>query len=82
MPLLDGRMKLPSYYIVGECPVKAIATPDGGMDVLAYDWRTGEVVRNMSFVAKIGFGEGDVEVVSAEEFDRRVEELRAQRRSG
>ncbi len=40
-------MELPVFCLIGDRPVKGVATPEGGLDVLAYDWDTGEFVRDM-----------------------------------
>jgi hypothetical protein len=48
-------MDLPRYCIVGARPVKAIETEDGGMDILAYDWSTGEFARHMEFLTRAGW---------------------------
>jgi hypothetical protein len=73
-------MDLPRFCIVGARPVKAVPTPDGGMDVLAYDWQTGDFKRDMSYVERIALPDEEVDIVSEEDFNRRVEELRAERR--
>jgi hypothetical protein len=69
-------MNLPMYCIVGSRPVKLIATETGGTDVLAYDWETGEFQREMQYLTKVLMGEGEVDYVSEQEFDRLVTELR------
>lgn len=71
-------MNLPLYCIVGERPVKAIETEDGGMDVLAYDWDTGEFKRAMQYLSKITVGDGEIDYVSENEFEQYVEQLRQQ----
>lgn len=58
-------MELPRYFRVGDRPVKFVATPDGGMDVLALDWDTGQFVRAMQYLTRCM--EGDVEVDELEE---------------
>jgi len=73
-------MDLPRYCIVGARPVKAIATADGGTDILAYDWSTGEFVRHMEYLTRVCLPDDEVEVVSQEQFDARVAELRARRK--
>lgn len=71
-------MNLPLYCIVGDRPVKAIETEDGGMDVLAYDWDTGEFKRAMQYLSKITLGDGEIDYVSEQEFEQYVEQLRQQ----
>jgi len=71
-------MKLPIYAIVGDRPVKAVETKEGGMDVLAFDWKTGEFVREMDYLDTICMpGSKDVDFVSEDEFNNRVRELKA-----
>jgi hypothetical protein len=45
-------MNLPRFFIVGERPVRFVATPEGGMDVQAYDWSTRRFVRDMSYLSR------------------------------
>ena len=71
-------MKLPLYAIVGDRPVKGVSTPEGGMDVLAYDWQTGEFVRDMSYVTTLMHPtDEDAEFVDKKTFDARVKALKA-----
>ncbi|MBD2740011.1 hypothetical protein [Coleofasciculus sp. FACHB-1120] len=71
-------MDLPIYCIVGDRPVKAIETEDGGMDVLAYEWDTGEFKRAMQYLSKITLGDGEIDYLSEKEFEQYVEKLRQQ----
>jgi len=87
----DSRgIKLPTYAIVGERPVMAEATPDGGMRVLAYEWKTGALVSEGGYLMHLFFpsglqdpddahwdASGDIEYVSKKRFDQKVAELRA-----
>ncbi|MBI3181000.1 MAG: hypothetical protein HYZ28_02520 [Myxococcales bacterium] len=68
-------MRLPRYFIVGDRPVKAVLTADGGMDVLAFDWGSGEMVREMGYLTRIMTSDPEVDEVSREEFDEKVREL-------
>jgi hypothetical protein len=65
-------MELPRYFIVGERPVKFVSTPDGGMDVLALDWKTGEFVREMRYLSKCSEGGGEVDEVEEAAFLAKV----------
>ena len=58
----------------------AIETADGGMDILAYDWSTGEFARDMGYLTRISLPDEEVELVSREQFDAYVAELRARLR--
>lgn len=73
-------MKLPQYAICGLRPIKAIQTLEGGMDVLAYQWDTGEFKRDLSYLKIFAYLEDeDVEFVDYPEFERRVKELQKAR---
>ena len=65
-------MDLPRYFIVGERPVKFVATADGGMDVLSLDWQTGTFVREMRYLTKCSQGGGEVDEVEEPEFEAKV----------
>lgn len=68
---------LPKYYLVDERPVKMVETEDGGLGAYALNWKTGEFVLAMKYLAEIyKIERDDVERVSEEEFNRKVEELR------
>ena len=68
-------MDLPKYFIVGRRPVKLIKPEEGGMDVLAYNWKTGEFQREMGYLTTVLMGEGDVDQVSEQEFSQLLIEL-------
>ncbi|OLD52065.1 MAG: hypothetical protein AUI58_04555 [Chloroflexi bacterium 13_1_40CM_2_70_6] len=66
--------------------MKAERTADGGMQVLAYDWKTGEFVPDGSYLPHLFMPSmleddagGDIDYVSKGEFERRVNELRSKR---
>jgi hypothetical protein len=52
----------------------AFETEDGGMDVQAFNWDTGEFERDIGYLTTILVG--DSEHVSEEEFNAHVERLR------
>jgi hypothetical protein len=72
-------MKLPLYCIVGGRPVKALATPEGGMTVLAINWQTGEFEAANEYATRIFLQDVEVDTVIEEEFNRVVEKIRKQR---
>lgn len=75
-----ARPEWPRYAIVGRRPVKAVRTPDGGLDVLAYDWETGELVRNLGYLDRVmAPGDAEVDFVDEAAFEAAVAELRAER---
>ena len=74
-------MELPIYCIVGDRPVKGVATPEGGMDVLAFDWQTGRFVRDMSHLHTLVHPtDEDADFVDEDTFDARVADLRREGR--
>ena len=69
-------LDLPRFAIVGSRPVKAVETPNGGTDVLAYDWNSGGFVRDMEYLTRIFMPDGEVEIVSEAQFEQTLEALR------
>ena len=70
-------LNLPMYCIVGARPVRAVATPEGGMRVEALDWKTGELVPEPTWTARILMGHGEVDYVSEAEFEAALAAARA-----
>jgi len=81
-------LKLPRYAIVGKRPVKAVPTAEGGMEILAFDWESGDFKREGQYLTCLIVGEDEeegispmeVDFLSEEEFEARVEQLRRQLR--
>jgi hypothetical protein len=76
---------IPRYAIIGRRPVQMIETPEAGLQVLAFDWETGDFVEEKRYFDRI-LDDTDVEVyiVDEEKFKKRVALLRdkiASRRS-
>jgi hypothetical protein len=67
---------LPWYYAVNDRPVKMVATPDGGMDVLVLNMSTGEFERDMSYLSKVFAPFKDVDQFTEQQFEKYVAELR------
>lgn len=65
------------HFIVGIRPVRLVPRDDGGLGVEAIDWKTGEFIRATEYLSRVISGDGEVEEVSADEFDRAVAEIRA-----
>ena len=61
--------------IFGRRPVKFMPTPDGGMDILALDWESGEFKRDLSYLSKIFKHSPESEEVTEKEFDLYVKKL-------
>lgn len=74
-------MELPSYFVVGSVPVKAVPTEGGGMDVLAYDETTGEFRRAMQYLDAVFSHAGNIDVdrVSEAAFEKYVARLEERR---
>ncbi|MBM3497416.1 MAG: hypothetical protein FJX74_01990 [Armatimonadetes bacterium] len=71
----------PAYYAVNDRPVKFVPTPEGGLDVLALDLRTGEFERDLSYLSRCLGHVGDVDTFPDEAtFEAYVETLRARLR--
>jgi hypothetical protein len=74
----DHHFSTPHWYSISGRPVTAQPTPDGGMDVLAFDWTTGEMVRDLDYLTKVVLPGTDTDELTSEEFDALVADLRAQ----
>src|SRR4051812_37096005 len=67
----------PWFYAVNDRPVKLVETADGGLDALAFDWRTGGFVPDRSYFSAISeHGTKDVDQLTAQQFDAIVSALR------
>ncbi|MFB4308710.1 hypothetical protein [Actinomadura sp. GTD37] len=73
----------PQYYAYEGRPVIFVETPDGGLAVWVLSGRTGEFVRDRSYLEKIWFGTtADIETLTRDEFIQWVEEFRGRRLRG
>ena len=70
----------PRYFLFGRRPVKAFRTPDGGLDVEAYQWETGKFAREMLLGTQVVMGGDDVEQITEAQFKAAVEALRKDHR--
>lgn len=76
-PAPETHAPVAHYYAVNDRPVKLVPTPDGGLDVLALDMRTGEFERDMGFLSRCLIPGGDVDAFESEaSFLAYVEEVR------
>jgi hypothetical protein len=69
---MNENSDLPKYYAVNDRPVKMIATPEGGRDVLVMNMRTGEFERDMSYGYQVLEPGKDVDQFTEQEFDEYV----------
>ena len=80
---LRGPSPAPVFAIVGARPVRSAPRIDGSLDILAFDWPTGRLVRDMSQLdAVFAPGARDVELVDVTAFYDAVQALRRQRDLG
>jgi len=61
---------------VGARPVMLVQTDDGGMTCMAFNWDTGEIERDMTMLTRALLPDGEVDIVTEEEFDQAVSRLR------
>ena len=71
-------MKVLRYCTVNDRPIKFVETPDGGEDVLAYDWKTGGFVIDRSYGPRAVDPDVDVYDMEKDEFEQYVEALKKQ----
>jgi hypothetical protein len=64
------------YYAVNDRPIKMVATPEGGRDVLVMNMKTGEFERDMSYGYQIYEPGKDVDQFTEQEFDEYVAVLK------
>lgn len=64
------------FYTVNDRPVLFVPTDAGGMDVQALDMRTGQFARDMKYLSQVLDPFKDVEELSEDEFNRRVDAIR------
>jgi len=62
---------LTGHFVSGERLIYVVNLPNGGRDVMAYDWVTGGFVRDLSYL-----GDDDLERIGAGEFTERLRKLR------
>lgn len=74
--------RVPLYCLVGLRPVMAVATPEGGLDLLALDWKTCMFERDMGYLQTV-MSPRDDEVIflDPQDFRKRVDELRMRPKS-
>lgn len=65
-------MKLPIFAVVGARLVRVLETPDGGMSVQVWDPKTGEFVRDRSYLEKVTFTNNDTDFVDEKKFEEMV----------
>ncbi len=74
-----GPSPAPAFVLVGARPVRSVPMVDGGLDILAFDWVTGRLLRDMGQLdAVVAPGDRDVDVVDVVAFYDAVRDLRRQ----
>jgi hypothetical protein len=66
----------PWFYAVNDRPVKFVQAPSGEVEVLAYDFVSGEFVPDLSYLSAVFNPDNDVDEFNEAEFERRVAALR------
>jgi hypothetical protein len=69
-------MSLPKFFAVNDRPAKVVDRPDGGVDVMVLDMRTGEWERDFSYLTKFLTHSTDVDQLTEEEFTAAVKAVR------
>jgi len=75
-----GPSAAPVFAISGARPVRSVPMIDGGLDILAFDWTTGRLVRDMSALeAVVAPADRDIDAVDVTAFYDTVSALRRER---
>jgi hypothetical protein len=69
------------FYTVNDRPVKFVMMPDG-LDVQVLNMRTGEFERDMSYLSRVFEPGKDVDELTEEQFNARVEQIRRELATG
>jgi len=67
----------PWFFVINDRPVKVVATPDGGMDVLILNMATGDLERNMDYLSQCFEPGQNVRRITEEEFNTRLQSAKA-----
>jgi hypothetical protein len=67
----------PWYFAIDDRPVKVVATPNGGMDVLVANLTTGDLERNLDYLARCFEPGQAVQRLTAAEFEQRLTALKS-----
>lgn len=73
-----GVVHMPRYYAVNDRPVKMVATPEGGADILVLDMVTGAFVPDRSYFLRISEVGKDVDSLHEDQFHALVATIRNQ----
>jgi hypothetical protein len=78
MTMATDSPRYPRFFTVNDRPIKLVQTADGGVDALAFDWKTGGFVPAREYFSAISeHGTKDVDQLTELEFETRVMLLRA-----
>jgi len=70
------------YFLVGIRPVRLRVLEDGGLTCESFDWNTGEMSRDLSYLTRVVMGyDAEVEEVSEDDLNAAVDQLLATYRS-
>lgn len=71
-----GTDPYPWYYAVNDRPVTFVQLPSGEVEVLVFDFATGELVRDMSYLSRVFEHGKDIDKLDQAQFDALVAQLR------
>jgi hypothetical protein len=66
------------YFLVGSRPVR-LREESGGLACEVFDWKTGRLIIDNSYLTRVVAGDGEVDELTREEFDAAVDRLRSER---
>jgi hypothetical protein len=70
-------LRAPKFCLIGLRPVMVVATPEGGLDILALNWGTLRFEREMHLMHKVLCPQDEeVRFIDSQEFRAKVEEFR------
>ena len=72
-------MDLPIFAVVGARLVRVLETPDGGMSVQVWDPKSGDFVRDRSYLEKVTLTNNDTDFVDQKTFDEMVADAKKRR---
>jgi hypothetical protein len=69
-------LSIPEYFALNDRPVKIVMHPGGGFDAMTLDMSTGKWVDGTEQLDRYFRQDGEIELLTAREFDTRVSEIR------
>jgi hypothetical protein len=75
----ESTKPYPWFYAVNDRPVTFVELPSGELDVLVYDFDTGELVSDLGYMSRPFEPGKDVDELTEEQFNQVVAKLRSER---